>query len=49
VLHNPPPDWSLERRQQYFDWAQRVIDEVRGTHPKLEALFDEAYAKRPEI
>ena len=49
VLHNPPPDWNLERRQQYFDWAQCVIEQVRGTHPTLEALFDETYAKRPEI
>lgn len=49
VLNNPPPDWSLERRQQYFDWAKRVIDQIRGTHTALEALFDETYAKRPEI
>jgi guanosine-3',5'-bis(diphosphate) 3'-pyrophosphohydrolase len=49
VLYNAPPDWSLDRRQQYFDWAHSVIDQVRGTHPTLEALFDEVYAKRPEI
>jgi guanosine-3',5'-bis(diphosphate) 3'-pyrophosphohydrolase len=48
VLYNAPPDWDLDRRQQYFDWALCVIDQVRGTHPELEALFDEIYAKRPE-
>jgi len=47
VLYNAPPDWSLERRQEYFDWACNVIDQVRGAHPGLEALFDEIYIKRP--
>jgi len=40
----PPSDWSLERKQQYFDWAKAVVDRVRGAHPGLERLFDEAYA-----
>jgi guanosine-3',5'-bis(diphosphate) 3'-pyrophosphohydrolase len=47
VLNNAPADWDLERRQEYFDWARRVIDQLRGTHPELEALFDEIYTKRP--
>ena len=47
VATNPPPAWSLERRQEYFDWAKKVIDQVRDTHPGLEALFDEAYTGRP--
>jgi len=47
VLNNAPPDWTLDRRQQYFDWAREVIDQVRGTHPELEAIFDEIYEKRP--
>lgn len=48
VAQTPPPDWSLERRQQYFDWAKAVVDQLRGVHPTLEAVFDAAYAKRPE-
>ena len=47
VAENPPPDWSLERRQEYFDWAKRVIDRLRGVHGPLEAIFDEAYGNRP--
>jgi guanosine-3',5'-bis(diphosphate) 3'-pyrophosphohydrolase len=43
----PPPSWPLERRQAYFDWAKQVIDGLRGSHPELEAVFDEQYAKRP--
>jgi guanosine-3',5'-bis(diphosphate) 3'-pyrophosphohydrolase len=47
VAHNSPRGWSLERRQEYFDWARRVIDCLRGVHPPLEAIFDQAYKKRP--
>ena len=47
VAHNPPPDWPLQRRQEYFDWAKKVIDQVRGVHSRLEVIFDEAYSLRP--
>lgn len=47
VAANAPRGWSLERRREYFDWAKRVVDEIRGTHKKMEAVFDEAYASRP--
>ena len=47
ISASPPFDWSVERKQEYFDWAARVIDGLRGVHPKLEALFDEVYSKRP--
>jgi guanosine-3',5'-bis(diphosphate) 3'-pyrophosphohydrolase len=44
---HPPADWSLERRQAYFDWAKQVVSGLRGVSPVLEAAFDEAWAKRP--
>lgn len=44
---DPPVSWSLQRRQEYFDWALKVIDQIRGTHLDLEALFDAAYQRRP--
>ncbi len=44
---NPPPHWSLERRQQCFDWAKLVIDQVRGVNPVLEEAFDKAYSNKP--
>ena len=47
VADCPPPDWSLQRRQAYFDWARDVVDQLRGVHPQLEAVFDAAYARRP--
>lgn len=48
ISRSPPAGWSLERQQAYFDWAGAVIDGFRGTHPVLEALFDDALARKPE-
>lgn len=48
VASNPPAEWSLQRRQEYFDWAKQVIDRLRGVHPLLEQVFDAIYAKRPQ-
>jgi len=48
MADHPPKGWGLARRQEYFDWARQVIDALRGTHATLEALFDTAYAARPE-
>lgn len=47
VSANPPAHWSLERRREYFLWAKAVVDRLRGTHARLERLFDEAYARKP--
>ena len=47
MLDAPPANWPLTRRQEYFEWAKEVIDQLRGAHPRLEALFDEAYAGKP--
>jgi guanosine-3',5'-bis(diphosphate) 3'-pyrophosphohydrolase len=46
IAATPPSNWSRERKAEYFDWAARVIAGVRGTHPKLEAIFDEVLALR---
>ena len=46
---NPPAGWSLQRRQEYFDWAKQVIDQLRGVHPQLEKIFDAAFLGRPEL
>jgi len=41
----PPTGWDLNRKQDYFNWAKKVIDQVRGTNVALEVIFDELYAK----
>ena len=47
VALHPPAKWDLVRRREYFDWAKAVVDRMRGTHPVLERLFDDAYALKP--
>ena len=47
ILASPPKDWSIERKRQYFDWAKKVIDQVRGANPKLERRFDQLSRQRP--
>ena len=47
IALSPPEGWSLERRQEYFDWAKAVIDPLRGVHPELERIFDLAYRGKP--
>ena len=47
MLASPPAGWSLERRRDYFDWAKSVVDELRGTHARLERKFDQLFEQRP--
>jgi guanosine-3',5'-bis(diphosphate) 3'-pyrophosphohydrolase len=47
ILVSAPPDWSMERRREYFDWARMVVDRLRGTNAALERRFDQVYAQRP--
>jgi guanosine-3',5'-bis(diphosphate) 3'-pyrophosphohydrolase len=44
---SPPKTWPKSRVREYFDWAKAVVDGLRGAHPRLEAIFDEAYAGKP--
>ena len=41
-----PPEWSSQRRQEYFDWATKVVAGLRGTNATLEAAFDAAASAR---
>src|SRR5437879_9550762 len=47
ALHSFPTrrssDLDQQRRREYFDWARRVVDGVRGAHAGLEKAFDAAY------
>jgi GTP diphosphokinase / guanosine-3',5'-bis(diphosphate) 3'-diphosphatase len=47
IITSPPSGWSLSRRREYFDWAKRVIDRLRGTNKRLERRFDALYRRRP--
>jgi len=41
VAFSKPIDWPLERQLEYFDWAGRVVEGLRGCNAALEVLFDE--------
>lgn len=47
ILNSPPADWSVQRKQDYFDWAKQVVDQVRDSSKKLSKTFDDVYASRP--
>jgi guanosine-3',5'-bis(diphosphate) 3'-pyrophosphohydrolase len=48
LAESPPANWPAERIEAYYHWAKEVVDRLRGTHERLEQLFDQAYAKRPD-
>lgn len=45
IVNCPPADWDIKRKREYFDWAKKVVDQVRGTNAVLEGIFDDIYAK----
>ena len=42
LLASPPPDWSRARRDEYVDWARRVVAGCRDANVWLAGQFDEA-------
>ncbi|MCY7345417.1 MAG: HD domain-containing protein [Pyrinomonadaceae bacterium] len=44
VSENPPADWSAERRIEYINWGERVVDGLRGANANLETHFDNLIA-----
>ncbi len=49
IARHPPPDWTVARRRDYFDWTAEVIDRLRGTNAALEASYDEVLRQAREI
>jgi guanosine-3',5'-bis(diphosphate) 3'-pyrophosphohydrolase len=47
VAVNPPAEWSVERRIEYFDWAKAVVNGLPPVSAELLGLFNAAYATRP--
>jgi guanosine-3',5'-bis(diphosphate) 3'-pyrophosphohydrolase len=41
ILVTPPEDWSVERRQEYLLWTERVVAGLRGVNERLESHYDE--------
>jgi guanosine-3',5'-bis(diphosphate) 3'-pyrophosphohydrolase len=40
ILNNPPEDWSLQRLQNYVQWAADVLAQIHDTNAPIEAAFD---------
>jgi guanosine-3',5'-bis(diphosphate) 3'-pyrophosphohydrolase len=47
IAATPPADWSITRRQEYFDWAKRVVDALPRVNQAMLAAFRAEYEKRP--
>lgn len=43
ILNSPPPDWAVERKLEYFNWAKKVVDNCRAANAELAATFDKTY------
>jgi len=41
VTEHPPADWTPDRRREYIDWGEKVVEGLRGSNPALEKRFDE--------
>lgn len=41
VTQNPPTGWLRQRRDEYLEWAEQVIDGCRGVNKALERCFDQ--------
>ena len=44
ILASPPVGWSLERKQQYFEWARQVVSGLTAPNHVLMEEFDKTYA-----
>ena len=42
ITNSPPHDWSQQRRTEYLDWSQKVVNGCRGVNVGLEQAFDTA-------
>jgi GTP diphosphokinase / guanosine-3',5'-bis(diphosphate) 3'-diphosphatase len=45
ILLSPPADWSKERKVEYFDWAEKVVNGMRGTNEGLEGYLNTLFAQ----
>jgi guanosine-3',5'-bis(diphosphate) 3'-pyrophosphohydrolase len=43
-----PPDWPLNRKQDYTVWAEAVVAGCRGSNQSLEAYFDRVVKQKRE-
>jgi guanosine-3',5'-bis(diphosphate) 3'-pyrophosphohydrolase len=45
ILEDPPMGWDIHRQQEYFKWADRVIQGLLGVNEQLDACANETLAR----
>ena len=40
MADSPPAHWTLDRRREYVDWAERVVEGLPEHNEPLKRLFD---------
>lgn len=45
MMVSPSKDWSLQRRQDYLDWAEKVVCGLQGANAKLDVYFEHLLAQ----
>ena len=48
ITNTPPTDWDSNRRLEYFDWAEKVINNCPKVNEKLENHFKDSIQKGRE-
>ena len=48
ITNTPPTNWDSNRRLEYFDWAEKVIDNCPKVNEKLENYFKDSIQKGRE-
>ena len=49
ILASPPMGWSLERKQQYFEWARQVVSGLSAPNRFLKEEFEKTYAMGSQL
>lgn len=49
LLTSPPADWDYERKRQYFEWGERVVDALSQPEPILKSEFEKTFRRFREI
>ncbi len=49
VTHSPPAGWDTERRKQYLDWAEAVINNCPKVNNALEEHFSEVLSNGRDV
>jgi guanosine-3',5'-bis(diphosphate) 3'-pyrophosphohydrolase len=45
IFSDPPADWTIERKREYFDWAKQVVDGLTDPNPILKEEFERLYQR----